>query len=131
MMSSALLLGLAPLGHAATARDYGHYAQQAFDQLQTVYWQPKEGFWTASMWWQTANTVEALGNLGIQQPSLRPAIAQAMAVVFAATANSTKGRCNKGVNLTVRRAKNHPETLLRLRVPVCLVSQFSGYFDDE
>ena len=89
-------------------RDYGDYAARAFARLQSDFWQPSAGLWRASMWWQTANTIEALSNLALLQPQLQPAIEAAVATVFNATSNSTHGRCDKGVDLT-----------------------FSGYFDDE
>jgi hypothetical protein len=104
---SLFLLQAISTSYAEPARDYGSYAVQAFNQLQDHYWRPKQGLWQSSMWWQTANTIESISNLGLQTPSLKPAIQAAIASVFEATANTTRGRCNKGVNLT-----------------------FSGYFDD-
>ena len=82
-------------------------AQLAFDQLQSNYWQPHIGFWSSSMWWQTANTIETLSNFAELPGAPKATITELLPVVFAATSNATRGRCDKGVDLT-----------------------FSGYVDD-
>lgn len=70
--------------------------------------------WTASYWWQNANTLEALANLVLELPptssDLDELVSQMLPVfdvVFNATSNLTVGNANIGVNLTL-----------------------SGYFDD-
>ena len=82
-------------------------AQLAFDQLQSNYWQPHIGFWSSSMWWQTANTIETLCNFAELPGAPKATITELLPVVFAATSNATRARCDKGVDLT-----------------------FSGYIDD-
>jgi hypothetical protein len=93
---------------ALAPRDYHEYARQTVDALHTEYWSEKDGWWMSSMWWQTANTVEAVANYALLVPSARPGIALTLEAVFNATSNDTVGRCDAGVDLT-----------------------FSGYFDDE
>jgi len=80
----------------------------AFRVLQSSYWDVSAGWWNSSMWWQTANTVEAITLLAQREPSLRHEVSTILEVVFAATSNDTRGRCDIGVDKT-----------------------FSGYFDDE
>eukprot|EP00746_Dinoflagellata_sp_MGD_P018579 gnl/MRDRNA2_/MRDRNA2_143077_c0_seq1.p1 gnl/MRDRNA2_/MRDRNA2_143077_c0~~gnl/MRDRNA2_/MRDRNA2_143077_c0_seq1.p1 ORF type:complete len:453 (-),score=74.12 gnl/MRDRNA2_/MRDRNA2_143077_c0_seq1:18-1376(-) len=88
--------------------DYASHARETFAQLQHRYWDHGIGRWNSSMWWQAANTVEIISNLGMQQPQSHHGVSSILAVVFNATSNNAKGRCDKGVDLT-----------------------FSGYFDDE
>ena len=87
---------------------FSSMALQAFDEMQTRYWSSTQGIWQSSMWWQLANTVETVCNIGLQQKSTQAQVEPLLASVFAYTANATKGRTDIGVNLT-----------------------FSGYFDDE
>ena len=68
--------------------------------------------WTASYWWQNANTLEAISNLILELPNpsrgaLAAELLPVIEVVFNATSNLTVGDANIGVNLTL-----------------------SGYFDD-
>ena len=81
-------------------------ATETFNTLQSVFW--SNNMWRSSMWWQAANTVEAIANHALQTPSVKPRVELILGAVFAATANSTIARCDAGVDLT-----------------------FSGYFDDE
>ena len=60
-------------------------ARLAFAELQQRYWDPSAGWWDASMWWQTANTVEAVCNLGLRAPDLKGGIVPLLETVFAAT----------------------------------------------
>lgn len=84
-------------------------ATAGYDALQAKFWDPSAGWWSSSMWWQTANTVEVLCNLGMRQPAVARQLQQRiLPAVYAATANSSRGRCDAGVDRT-----------------------FSGYFDDE
>ena len=57
-------------------------AQLAFDQLQSNYWQPHIGFWSSSMWWQTANTIETLCNFAELPGAPKATITELLPVVF-------------------------------------------------
>ena len=108
-MTAVIVLLLA--AHSTLAWDSNHAADRAssaFDELQASFWSEALGLWRSSMWWQSANTVEVLANLGLAVPSNKPEIARLLDVVFNATANDTVARCDVKVDLT-----------------------FSGYFDDE
>lgn len=83
-------------------------AVQAFQELQSSFWDSKSSLWRSSMWWQTANTVETISTLAMQHPDLKTKVLPLLDSVFRTTSNDTRGRCNLGVNYT-----------------------FSGYFDDE
>lgn len=106
LMPTVLVALLLPCGHASS--DYRQQARETFDALQSHFFDHNAGEWRSSMWWQAANTVEAISNLGLLEPSSRAQIEATIALVYNATANATIARCDKGVNLT-----------------------FSGYFDDE
>ena len=60
------------------------------------------------MWWQEANTLEAISNYAMLVPTEKPHIEAVIEAVYNATRNDTMARCDQGVNLT-----------------------FSGFFDDE
>ena len=60
--------GTTPLPRSASR------ARLAFAELQQRYWDQSAGWWDASMWWQTANTVEAVCNLGLRAPDLKSGI---------------------------------------------------------
>lgn len=83
-------------------------ALASFRELQQRFWDPEVGLWQSSLWWQNANTLEALANLARRVPRVADDVVPLIATVFNATANETVGRCDQGVNL-----------------------MFSGYFDDE
>ena len=40
-------------------------ASLAFGELQYQFWNESAGMWRSSMWWQAANTVEVIVNLGL------------------------------------------------------------------
>ena len=103
LISSSALAFVAPHTHINSDR-----AVQAFDELQARFWNASAGRFDSSIWWQQANAIEAVVNLALRQPATRPAVEQVIASAFNATSNATRGRTNKGVDLT-----------------------FSGYFDDE
>ena len=94
-----LALGVSPQQHRASV---------TFTELQRSFWSETSGIWRSSMWWQSANTVEVLANLGLASQSDKPEIERVLAAVFNATSDDTIARCDKKVDLT-----------------------FSGYFDDE
>ena len=83
-------------------------AISTFEELQSRFWDSSASKWRASMWWQSANTVEALCNLALAVPSMTAPVVASVEAVFDATTNPTIGWCDMGVALT-----------------------FSGYFDDE
>ena len=91
---------------SAVRRDWPDAATQTFEELQSRYW--SESYWRDSMWWQEANTLEAVCNYAMLVPVAKPRVAAVIGAVYDATANDTVAHCDKGVNLT-----------------------FSGFFDDE
>lgn len=92
----------------ASSAQWAERASATFDELQSSFWNETVGLWRSSMWWQSANTVEVLANLGKYVPSTEPSVAHVLAVVFNSTSNETIARCDGRVDLT-----------------------YSGYFDDE
>ena len=107
-MARALQVLLSCLFASTAAHDFAQHAVATFSELQDEFWDSKVGLWRSSMWWQSANTVEAISNLAMLQQSTGPVVAKVLERVFLATSNDTVARCDKGVALT-----------------------FSGYFDDE
>ena len=83
-------------------------ASLAFGELQYQFWNESAGMWRSSMWWQAANTVEVIANLGLASAGEKDVVLHVLDRVFNATANDTIARCDDRVDLT-----------------------FSGYFDDE
>ena len=112
-----LLVGSLVLVHAAAATPsssslYLERAKATFSTLNDAYWSDEASWWLSSMWWQSANTVEAMCNLGLLTPddaALQSDIRARLEATFAATANATVYRADSpGVQF-----------------------MFSGYFDDE
>ena len=89
MLHTTLLISSAFVAPPPTESDR---AVQAFDELQSRFWNATAGRYDSSIWWQQANAIEAVANLALKQPATQPAVELIIASAFKATSNATIGR---------------------------------------